>query len=228
MQVAVLSSSAKSRADVVPSLDFLAHRVSVMSADVSAAQASKSDIMIIDARTDLAAARTLSRTLAIAMPEVPRLAALTEGGLVAVAADWQLTDVLITSVTPAELDMRLRLAKSWIGVESESSDIDDSEAGPIVVDEHNYSAKVRGRSLDLTFKEFELLKYLVAYPDRAFTRSQLLQEVWGYDYFGGTRTVDVHIRRLRAKLGPDFEHLIGTIRNVGYRYNAEADEDDEN
>ena len=71
--------------------------------------------------------------------------------------------------------------------------------------------------LDLTFKEFELLKFLAQHPGRVFTRAQLLQEVWGYDYYGGTRTVDVHVRRLRAKLG-DHEALIGTVRNVGYRF----------
>ena len=72
--------------------------------------------------------------------------------------------------------------------------------------------------LDLTFKEFELLKFLAQHPGRVFTRAHLLQEVWGYDYFGGTRTVDVHVRRLRAKLGPEHEALIGTVRNVGYRF----------
>ena len=90
-------------------------------------------------------------------------------------------------------------------------------AGDVVVDETTYSAKVRGRALDLTYKEFELLKFLAQHPGRVFTRAQLLQEVWGYDYFGGTRTVDVHVRRLRAKLGPEYESLIGTVRNVGYK-----------
>jgi DNA-binding response OmpR family regulator len=98
----------------------------------------------------------------------------------------------------------------------------------VVVDEATYTAKVSGRSLDLTFKEFELLKFLAQHPGRVFSRQQLLQEVWGYDYFGGTRTVDVHVRRLRAKLGPENETLIGTVRNVGYRFvlpskSAEAD-----
>ena len=82
--------------------------------------------------------------------------------------------------------------------------------------------RLRGRLLDLTYKEFELLKYLAQHPGRVFTRSQLLQEVWGYDYFGGTRTVDVHVRRLRAKLGTDYEVLIGTVRNVGYRFVPEV------
>ena len=88
----------------------------------------------------------------------------------------------------------------------------------MVVDEATYTAKLSGRVLDLTFKEFELLKYIAQHPGRVFTRDQLLQEVWGYDYFGGTRTVDVHVRRLRAKLGTDHEALIGTVRNVGYRF----------
>ena len=81
-----------------------------------------------------------------------------------------------------------------------------------------YTAKLNGRALDLTYKEFELFKFLAQHPGRVFTREQLLQEVWGYDYFGGTRTVDVHVRRLRAKLGPEHESLIGTVRNVGYRF----------
>ena len=90
--------------------------------------------------------------------------------------------------------------------------------GEVVIDESSYTAKIRGRSLDLTFKEFELIKFLAQHPGRVFTRAQLLQEIWGYDYFGGTRTVDVHIRRLRSKLGPEHEAIVGTVRNVGYRF----------
>jgi DNA-binding response OmpR family regulator len=90
--------------------------------------------------------------------------------------------------------------------------------GELVIDEATYTARLRGRPLDLTYKEFELLKYLAQHAGRVFTRAQLLQEVWGYDFFGGTRTVDVHVRRLRAKLGPEHEQLIGTVRNVGYKF----------
>ena len=88
----------------------------------------------------------------------------------------------------------------------------------MTVDEHAYTAKLNGKALDLTFKEFELLKFLAQHPGRVFSRAQLLQEVWGYDYYGGTRTVDVHVRRLRAKLGPEHEAMIGTVRNVGYKF----------
>jgi DNA-binding response OmpR family regulator len=99
-------------------------------------------------------------------------------------------------------------------------------SGEVVVDDATYTAKVGGRVLDLTFKEFELLKFLAQHPGRVFSRQQLLQEVWGYDYFGGTRTVDVHVRRLRAKLGPENETLIGTVRNVGYRFVLPSKEKD--
>jgi DNA-binding winged helix-turn-helix (wHTH) protein len=95
---------------------------------------------------------------------------------------------------------------------------DEIRSGDLAIDEATYSARLRSRALDLTFKEFELLKFLAQHPGRVFTRAQLLQEVWGYDYFGGTRTVDVHVRRLRAKLGAEHEALIGTVRNVGYRF----------
>ena len=88
----------------------------------------------------------------------------------------------------------------------------------VVVDEASWTVRAGGRALDLTYKEFELLGYLVGHPGRVVTRDTLLQEVWGSDYYGGTRTVDVHIRRLRAKLGAEHEHLIGTVRNVGYRF----------
>lgn len=91
-------------------------------------------------------------------------------------------------------------------------------SGDLVVDTNGYTASLHGHPIDLAYKEFELLKYLVQHPGRVFTRAQLLQEVWGYDYYGGTRTVDVHIRRLRAKLGGEYEHVIGTVRNVGYRF----------
>jgi len=143
----------------------------------------------------------------------------TEGGLSAVTAEWGVDDVLLESAGPAEVEARIRLA---IGRLAASSDIDQElteiRRGDVTIDEATYTAKVRSRSLDLTFKEFELLKFLAQHPGRVFTRAQLLQEVWGYDYYGGTRTVDVHIRRLRAKLGSEHEVLIGTVRNVGYRF----------
>jgi DNA-binding response OmpR family regulator len=115
------------------------------------------------------------------------------------------------------VEARLRLA---IGRQASLAPAtpDEIRSGDLAIDEATYTARLRGRALDLTFKEFELLKFLAQHPGRVFTRAHLLQEVWGYDYFGGTRTVDVHVRRLRAKLGVELEALIGTVRNVGYRF----------
>jgi DNA-binding response OmpR family regulator len=132
----------------------------------------------------------------------------------AVNQEWDLDDIVLHTAGPAEVDARIRLLVSRGRAQGEPDMISSSG---VVIDESSYQAKANGRPLDLTYKEFELLRFLVANPSRVFTRDQLLSEVWGYDYFGGTRTVDVHVRRLRAKLG-DMEALIGTVRNVGYRF----------
>jgi len=151
----------------------------------------------------------------------PIILITTEGGLSATSADWGFDDVILDSVGPAEVDARIRVAIGKLEALRIQADPTSGEikSGDVIIDEKSYTAKIKGRSLDLTYKEFELLKYLAQHPGRVFTRSQLLQEIWGYDYFGGTRTVDVHIRRLRSKLGTEFEAIIGTVRNVGYRFN---------
>jgi len=145
------------------------------------------------------------------------VAVVNEGGLVAVNVEWGLDEILLPSTGPAEIDARLRLLVGRRGGVANQENLGKISLGELVIDEGTYTARLRGRPLDLTYKEFELLKYLAQHAGRVFTRAQLLQEVWGYDFFGGTRTVDVHVRRLRAKLGPDYESLIGTVRNVGYK-----------
>ncbi|RZT57365.1 DNA-binding response OmpR family regulator [Microcella alkaliphila] len=208
-------------ADVLPSLGLLSHRVRRVPAQPAAlVGAPNADAILVDARTDLAAAKTLCKILQTTGAGCPVLVVLTEGGLTAVNAEWGVDDVLLESAGPAEIDARLRLA---VGRQSQGDGESQLiKASGVVIDEASYSAKVNGRTLDLTFKEFELLRFLATHPSRVFTREQLLSEVWGYDYFGGTRTVDVHVRRLRAKLG-DMDALIGTVRNVGYRFTLHED-----
>jgi DNA-binding response OmpR family regulator len=150
--------------------------------------------------------------------DCPLVAIVTEGGLAAVNAEWGVDDVIVQTAGPAEVEARIRLAVGRRALAARADAPDEIRSGELAIDEATYAARLRGRALDLTFKEFELLKFLAQHPGRVFTRAQLLQEVWGYDYFGGTRTVDVHVRRLRAKLGPEHEALIGTVRNVGYRF----------
>jgi DNA-binding response OmpR family regulator len=217
----LLTSTSQPSADVLPGLALLNHRVRILAAEGSALlEAPDCDVLLIDGRRELAHARDLCRLIRTTGSDQPTLLIVTEGGLAVVAADWGMDDVLLDTAGPAEIEARLRVA---IGKLALRNDADDPEAhiirsGEVVIDDATYTAKLGGRVLDLTFKEFELLKYLAQHPGRVFTREQLLQEVWGYDYFGGTRTVDVHVRRLRAKLGPENESLIGTVRNVGYRF----------
>ncbi|HEU4360024.1 MAG TPA: response regulator transcription factor [Mycobacterium sp.] len=203
---------------VLPSLSLLAHTVRAAPMEVSALlEAGSAEVAIVDGRTDLAAARGLCRLLSTTAGSVPVIAVLTEGGLVAVNAEWGLDEILLPNTGPAEVDARLRLLTGRQGGPATDPDAGQITLGELVIDEGTYTARLRGRPLDLTYKEFELLKYLAQHVGRVFTRAQLLQEVWGYDFFGGTRTVDVHVRRLRAKLGPEHESLIGTVRNVGYK-----------
>ncbi|GAA1930876.1 two-component system response regulator GlnR [Nocardioides marmoribigeumensis] len=205
---------------MLPSLGLLPFTVRVLPAEGTALLDSPPvDAVLVDGRSDLAKARDLGRLIRTLGTTTPTLLVVTEGALPVVAVDWGYDDLLLTTIGPAELDARIRLA---IGRLAEGRP-DDPEShlirsGEVTIDEASYTARLGGRALDLTFKEFELLKYLAQHPGRVFTREQLLQEVWGYDYFGGTRTVDVHVRRLRAKLGTDNEALIGTVRNVGYRF----------
>ena len=224
-QLILLTNSRQSSAEVLPALALLGHHVRVFSAEPSALlETPPVDALLVDGRTDLVAVRGLCRVIRSTGVNVPVVLIATEGGLVGVNSEWGVDDFVLDTVGPAELDARLRLAVHRMMVEADT-EFDEIRTGVLVVDENSYTAKLRNRTLDLTYKEFELLKYLAQHPGRVFTRAQLLQEVWGYDYYGGTRTVDVHVRRLRAKMGPEYEHLIGTVRNVGYRFIASQEQE---
>jgi DNA-binding response OmpR family regulator len=217
----LLTNAPGSSAEVLPTLGLLGHTVRVLPLDAAVlVDAPPADVVLLDARRDLLAARATSRVIRATGASAPVLAIVTEGALAAVAPDWGLDDVLLDTAGPAEVEARIRLGLGRVAnAESAAAERGgEIRSGDLSIDEGTYQARVGSRVLDLTFKEFELLKYLAQHPGRVFSRSQLLQEVWGYDYFGGTRTVDVHVRRLRAKLGPEREALIVTVRNVGYKF----------
>ncbi|MCW2939550.1 MAG: putative two component transcriptional regulator, winged helix family [Actinomycetia bacterium] len=215
----LLTNALEPSDEVLPALGLLLHSIRVAPSEASALiDAPPTDVILVDARRDLVQAKGLCRLLRTTGLDCPLLAIVTEGGLAALSPEWGLDDVLLQVAGPAEVEARLRLAIGRVAI-GEPDDIPgEIRSGELTIDEATYTARLRGRVLDLTFKEFELIKYLAQHPGRVFTRAQLLQEVWGYDYFGGTRTVDVHVRRLRAKLGAEYESLIGTVRNVGYRF----------
>jgi DNA-binding response OmpR family regulator len=218
LELVLLTGAVQPTTEVLPALGLLPHSVTVLPLDAGRLiEHTPGDVILIDARRDLAGARSFTRVLAALDGNTPVLAVLTEGGLIALSADWTIDDVILDTAGPAELDARLRLA---VDRHARSADPtpEHVQIGDLVIDDTTYTARISGRALDLTYKEFELLKFLAQHAGRVFTRSHLVQEVWGYDYFGGSRTVDVHVRRLRAKLGPEHEALIGTVRNVGYKF----------
>ncbi|MEV7908330.1 winged helix-turn-helix transcriptional regulator [Streptomyces anulatus] len=215
----LLTNALEPSSEVLPALGLLLHPIRVAPAEASALiDTPPADVVLVDARRELAHAKSLCRLLRTTGITCPLLVIVTEGGLAAMTAEWGADDVILNSAGPAEVEARLRMSVGRLNLSAAEEVPDEIRSGDLSIDEATYTARLRGRALDLTFKEFELLKYLAQHPGRVFTRAQLLQEVWGYDYFGGTRTVDVHVRRLRAKLGAEYESLIGTVRNVGYRF----------
>jgi DNA-binding response OmpR family regulator len=124
-------------------------------------------------------------------------------------------DFCLSPFQPRELEARLKhlFWRTGRGTRPELV-----EYGPLVLNLETYQAGIGGRPLDLTYMEYELLKFLATHPGKVFTRETLLSRVWGYEYYGGARTVDVHVRRLRAKLGEEHANLIQTVRSVGYRF----------
>lgn len=129
-----------------------------------------------------------------------------------------LTDFVVRPLRAEEL--RARVRRSFSGTARDETD--RVRLGGLVLDLKGYEVSLRGALVDLTFQEFELLKFLACHPGEAFSRSQLLARVWGYDYYGGSRTVDIHVRRIRAKLGSPYAGCLQTIRHVGYKWSPSA------
>jgi DNA-binding response OmpR family regulator len=124
-------------------------------------------------------------------------------------------DFCLSPFHPRELEARMRHLYWRTGRGTKAELV---EYGDLALNLETYQATIDGRPLDLTYMEYELLKFFTTHPGKVFTREQLLSRVWGYEYYGGARTVDVHVRRLRAKLGEERAGLIQTVRSVGYRF----------
>ena len=172
---------------------------------------------VVFAGADPAAAFALCRLVrAREVPLRPLLLAVERSQLVDLELrEDQFDDFLVLPAHPDELQARLThlFWRTGRGLRPELI-----EYGPLVLNLETYQAAVAGRALDLTYMEYELLRFLAARPGKVFTRETLLSRVWGYEYYGGARTVDVHVRRLRAKLTEEHAHLISTVRSVGYRF----------
>ena len=143
---------------------------------------------------------------------LPVLVVATPDQVVLIEGAVGISDFMVSPIHPPELRLRIgRLTRKVAG--DELLQFKDLELNPL-----NYQATLAGKPVDLTYMEYELLRFLVENPVRVWSREQLLSRVWGYEYYGGARTVDVHVRRLRAKLGEERSSWITTVRSVGYRF----------
>ena len=149
--------------------------------------------------------------------DVPSIALIPRTRVPALDPAMQVNDFIVSPPDPDELVIRAQRA---IGAGAGGDERDSSiiRVGDLQIDTSSYEVTVRGERVGLRFKEYELLKLLAENPGRVFSRDALLNQIWGYEYFGGTRTVDVHIRRLRSKIGDAEHNFIETIWNVGYRF----------
>jgi DNA-binding response OmpR family regulator len=217
--VVMLSDEANDVRELLPSFPIAPYDVRTLPLKTSGTDdliPSHPDLILIDATVDVGAAEQAARRLSLAweigLP--PIIVVLNDETISTFRLESGADDFLLSGATVGEISARLSMAARRTGHGDEMAVL---KVGDLTVNPENYQVYVRGRPLDLTYKEFELLKFLAQRPGRVCDRDLLLQEVWGYDYYGGTRTVDVHVRRLRAKLGAEHEALIETIRNVGYR-----------
>jgi DNA-binding response OmpR family regulator len=152
----------------------------------------------------------------VELSEIPRVVALDTADLQAGAGVAEGHELIVRPYSGVELGIRIARARQ----QTSGPDPDLLQLGALQLNLANYQVSIDGRPINFTYMEYELLKFLATHPGRVFTREALLSRVWGYDYYGGERTVDVHIRRLRAKLGQDYGGRIQTVRSVGYRFDA--------
>jgi two-component system alkaline phosphatase synthesis response regulator PhoP len=150
-----------------------------------------------------------------ALKDIPMVLLVPEEQLGRTDFGWGFDDYLTLPVSPKRLAERLKFFM-WKRNRVELKN--GFAQGGLVIDFERYEVRIKGELVDLTYKEFELLKFLALNPGKVFTREVLLDKVWGYDYYGGTRTVDVHIRRLRSKIESRGAQYIDTVRNVGYKF----------
>ena len=221
MRILVVSDDERSIAGVRRELTLGNHQVQWTPSDsdslVNALSQMAPEVLVIDLPGSGPGARTVRQRLELefAIPPMPTFLLIHQEALDEFDLTWGADDFVVVPGAVGELAVRIRLL-FW--TQSRVKEEGSISFGDLSIDFANYEVRVSGSVLDLTFKEFELLKYLVTHRSRVHTRESLLARVWGYDYYGGTRTIDVHVRRIRSKLGPEFEDCIDTVRGVGYRF----------
>jgi DNA-binding response OmpR family regulator len=215
----VLLLSDRSPAQALPALDELRpdlkHEPLALSALEHVVEI-RPKLVLIDAGENPGQAWSVLTALRAREPELPVVVVVERPDL----ERYPWSDLADEFVYPGAPEQELRVRFAMLQRRTGGDEGAIVRLGGLRIEIDTYKVSASGRPLDLTFKEFELLRFLATHPGRVYTRPALLREVWGYDFYGGTRTVDVHVRRLRAKLGAEHEHLIETVRSVGYRAHA--------
>jgi len=213
MDLGIATSSKVPPTQVLPALAALPHRTRRLGLDLAAiANAGRLDGLLIDARADLAAARTLADTVRTAQVDVPTLAVLTAGGLVTLSAQWAISDFLVDTAPPAEVEARLLRA-----ITGHRAKPGRPALGPSLdLDENTLSARIGDTTVTLTWTEFSLLSVLASQPGRVFPRSHLIARAWDGGRAPERTSINVHMSRIRRKLGPQ-AWRIRTVRSVGYQ-----------
>ncbi len=213
IRAVILTRDSKIKDDVsqeLPDVDIQQHR------SINAIRSELTDVLIIDSEffmEDESFQFNLSR-IRKKLAKKPVLLLLHLSLKEHVDVEWFFDDFILFPVRKGELKLRV---EKILGKSFKSIDNSIVQIGDIEINLNEYSVFLNNEKIDFTYKEFELLKFLLQNRGKVFSRKELLSKIWGIEYIGGTRTVDVHIRRLRSKLGTDFNSLIETVRNVGYR-----------
>ncbi len=229
MRILLVSDDERSISGVRRELTLANHRALWCMSDseslVEALSQITPEVLVIDLPGSGPAARTVRQRLEMefGIPPMPTFLLIHQEAIDEFDLTWGADDFVVVPAPPGELALRIRLL-FW--TQSRVKEEGQIEFGALTVDFANYEVRIAGKVIGLTFKEFELFKYLVTNRNRVHTRESLLARVWGYDYFGGTRTVDVHVRRIRAKLTSDYEDCISTVRGVGYRFTPVSENQD--
>ena len=205
---------------LLAALDSVGIDAAVVSGPDEAAELSSDSlphVALLDLRsvTGREAAECVRRCRAL---ELPIVALVPESGVQDFDVALDVDDLVVTPSSSDELVLRVRRVLSHI----DAGEDDLIRAGDLAINPASYEVTLKGVHLNLRFKEYELLLLLAANPGRAFSREALLSRIWGYEYYGGIRTVDVHIRRLRSKLQDSDHQFIETVWNVGYRFRDTA------
>ena len=179
------------------------------------------DVLVVDLEHSKADTHKLCHTVKRdrSLKDLPLVLLVPEEQLGRFEFSWGVDDYLTLPVSPKRLIERIKFLLWKLNKVELTNGL---KSGELAIDFERYEVHVKGKPLDLTYKEFELLRFLATHPGRVFSREALLDKVWGYDYYGGTRTVDVHIRRLRAKIETGGAAYIQTVRNVGYKFVSET------